>query len=490
MTEMESKLSFFLTDKPLAFSVSHLDSDFLDNMVIMEQVVGTLVKDGSSGVGPYLAEKWISSADEKLWTFYLRKNLKCENGEIIDAFSFARNLKRLLRIYAKDYAPPVFDHLKGWKDFISGNDAALGIKAVGAEELVFKFEKRPSGFLEFLSMPYYGYYSDDDFDPSLKWKDNQKIISSGAYKLKDFTNFKVSLEARSGWFSLNESSPNFALVQFGSVAEAMEKTDDGEKKHVLISVRDGKNYHAKEFVNFNSAPTLVTSIVLSPFLEPFDNVEIRKSFRAVVRTLAKNEMGMISDELQRSNYFYQVLSRYPLNDLSYDVALANLKKIGPISLSVFINKLPADSDLDFVRKILSNMETLIGWAFEIYTPESVGEDWVKKSLSNKEFSLRVARVDAGVAPENWVVNMMFCSSMGISFPDPENRMCKNVLAYDKGEIVSKEDYWIKVHQAIEDSSSVVPLLRSGFSWLISTHIITENISPTMNIPRFDQLKLK
>lgn len=77
-------------------------SDITDNRLILGSLIGTLVRYGPSGLTePALAENWEVSNDHLRWEFNLRPNLKCDDGEIIDAPTFVKHLKSALVRYAK-----------------------------------------------------------------------------------------------------------------------------------------------------------------------------------------------------------------------------------------------------------------------------------------------------------------------------------------------------------------------------------------------------
>ena len=47
---------------------------------------------------PAVAEKWTASADFKTWTFYLRKDVKWSNGELLTSDDFVSSWKRLVEM--------------------------------------------------------------------------------------------------------------------------------------------------------------------------------------------------------------------------------------------------------------------------------------------------------------------------------------------------------------------------------------------------------
>lgn len=483
-SDQKSQIDFIVPAKSGAISLSVFDSDSIHNGSVMEQVVGTLTKYG--GVGryeSYLAKKWTVSPDQKTWSFEFYPNLRTEDNIAINAQTFATNLKKLLKIYSKQYSPPAFNRLKGWSKFSHGDDSAIGITATDEGTLVLSFETIPSGLLEFLSMPYFGFYSPADFDGE-KWKDKTIIHSSASYRVSHYSDDEIHLETRTDWPLRNTDAPKKVVIRYATLEQAVI-----EKKNLIIQLKDATTEDYKDLIQYNSTPTLLSGIVLSPLVAPFDSPEVRKAFRTIIRAKAELLIPK-STSSQKSTFFYDSFSQFSLSKGDYNEALKLLKSKKPGKVLVFQQKLTDSSDSEYVMSVLKSVISEIGWNIEIDTPASLGADWIKKGLDNKKYALRTASVDIGGSPENWVIDMMFCSRLGISFPDVNDSICSVIKAYDDGKFMEKNKYWEALHSSIEESSTVVPLLHSGFAWLISPTIDMTHVSSSMNVPRFDQLSIK
>ena len=103
-----------------AFSLKKEDSDFTSNQIVLNAVIGTLVKYGHSGeIEPYLSENWSISSNKKVWIFKFKEGLLTESGECINASSYLEILKKKLKTFSKNSSVVMFDNLIGWYDFIS-----------------------------------------------------------------------------------------------------------------------------------------------------------------------------------------------------------------------------------------------------------------------------------------------------------------------------------------------------------------------------------
>lgn len=481
---MESEVNFVIPNSVETLSLSVFDSDSITNSSVMEQVVGTLVK--YSGVGryePYLAKKWIVTNDQKVWTFEFNENLTTEDGILINAKSYADNLKKLLKIYSLQYSPPMFNKLKGWKEFVNNEKSDLGINIDAKGMLVLTFDETPSGVLEFLSMPYFGFYSPNDFIGE-KWKDRKKVHSSASYRVVAFTDEKITLALRSKWPLANSNSPKIVNVIHTSTEVAVQNL-----KNALILLKDFESKDYVNFVKYNTTPTLMSGIVLSPYVYPFDSSDVRRAFRNLIRIKA-SKLQLKNNSTKKSPYFYNTFSSFTLSKSDINEDINFLKSVQVKKLKIFQQKLNDSSNSEFVMNVFHQVAEEINWELEIETPSTLGKDWIKIGLDNHKYAARTASVDIGGSPENWVIDMMFCSKLGISFPDYKNDICKIVKDFDSGKLLDKQEYWSKIHFAIEENSVVVPIIHSGFSWIISKNIDIKDVSTTMNIPRFDQLSLK
>lgn len=481
---LKSDLNLIITKKFPPFSVSPMDSDLWSNLLVMEQVIGTLVKYGRSGnYEPYLAKSWTTSEDEKTWTFTLRTQIKTEDGKFIVAEDFAESLKKMLRIYARTSPPPTFSDLVGWKNFMKGNNEALGIKAPNSETLVFEFAKRPSGVLEFLSMPYFGFFSAADLVEKTR-KAPHTIISSGAYRVAEIKDNFIVLEARKGWFSLDPESPQLVNISYQDIEGATEN----HRADIIYASEKG-SVKRNGFYEINSTPTTLISFILSPYVEPFTDATVRRAFREVVRNITAQISPNQIFEI-KSSYFYPDFEKYPLSKMPEEDAVKILKDLGEIEVILFKKNNGPTSPRSMIFFILSKLEEKLGWKIKEVGPEQIGKDWLSKASSNKVFPLRLTSVDIGGAPEKWVLDMMFCSQLGVSFPDVNNDICQILKNYESGLYMDTLTYWEAIHKSIEKHATVVPVGHWGSSWLVSDKIHPESISRTMNIPRFDLLKVQ
>jgi len=74
---------------------------------------------------PAMAEKWSSSPDLRVWTFYLRKNARWSNGQRVTASDFVTSWKRLIKLGESAAHPGLFQNISGMRP-IESSDGELG----------------------------------------------------------------------------------------------------------------------------------------------------------------------------------------------------------------------------------------------------------------------------------------------------------------------------------------------------------------------------
>lgn len=476
-----SELNYILTEERGIPSFDPVHSDTLLNVTFMEQVVGTLVKSAWDGrVETYLAESWEVSTDGLSYSFQLREGLKCEDGTPITSELYRKNLIRVFKLYsAVNKSLPVFENLVGFKSFRSSGESISGIVAEG-NTLKFLFNKTPYGFLEFLSMPYYGFYCDANFDNSGKWRDPHKIVSSSAWSISSFQNDQVRLTRRKDWgLESYADSPHSVLVQM----LPFELAKNLPSKNTIIQKRiESEHEIPSGYRRFLGTPTDLISVVLAPTHGLFENETFRRTFQQAIRGV-QEKTEALSQISRLADSFYPNTSSpaaLPSRNTTLDTQHSKRQK----KLRVVVSNALTNAQSSYVKAVLTSAAELYG-----LEPVFTGEDrtkpgWKERLDELKDMDIRVARVDIGGSYEPWVVRMMFCSRLGVSFPDPSGRICQ--LTDQMND--RSEETAIKFEEIVTQDASVIPLFHTAFSWIVSNDIGMDRFSPTANLLRFEAIQ--
>lgn len=474
-------LTYILTEERGTPSFNPLYSDTIVNLVFMEQLVSTLVKYAFDGKSENcLASTWRTAENGLRYSFTLRAGVRSDDGVPITAESYNKNLLRLFRLYIKaNKNIPVFEQLCGFADFRNGLTPGIAGMSVNGNTLDFRFTANPDGILEFLSMPYYGFYSDKDFNKDGSWKDDHKITATGRWRLSSFNMDSVLLEKRKDWPDGNSASPDLVNVRMLPFLEAAKLPPS----RTIINKRiEGPQDVPAGYRRFLGTPTDLVSAVLSPYKAgPFKSESLRKSFR---RTILRN----MDNEKISSEISHNIFSFYPGHKQAAPKSLqtGDFKPWSKHQLSVVTSNALSPAQLAYVKKILTKSAADAGMSIEFTGEDRSKPGWKERLDQLKDMDIRVVRVDVGGSYEPWVVRMMFCSRLGVGFPDPSGRIAgltKNMSDRSPQTAAAFE-------RIVSEDAAVVPIFNSAFSWLVSSDIGMDQFSPTANLIRFEKVQLQ
>jgi hypothetical protein len=478
-------LRVLLVDNRVATSFLPEEGDVVANAIKLEQLVGTLVKErqGNSGYSePYLASAWRVSPDQKSYTFEMRPGLLCEDGSPIDADTFKRSLARLLKARAATFEVPVFNQLLGWREFLSQGTDLRGLRSENDKKiLVFEFDAPVTGLLEFLAMPQFGHYCDANYDEQGKWANPLRMVSSGPYGVESADPSQVTLAKRHDWFYPAKKAPT--RVQFIDQPWPPSKVDSRQPTAILIRAPNGDE-RLPGFVRVSGAPLFLNALVLSPLKAgPFSNRDYRRSFASRFNQAFLKRPDPKTPSVYESSFYLGH------RELKFEASLIKPPVDAP---PVRILKMNSGSGLDvghLERTVIGLLEE-DGLKYEL-VPFERSPGFIERAFSNQEFDIRLARVDVGIAPQTWVLDMMFCSKLGISFPDPSGLVCSAVKSMRAQGVTHPSAIQMEpIFQSLEADASVIPAYHSGATWLFSGHIDLTQVSNHLIVPRVELLELK
>lgn len=451
------------------FVLTKAGADFSHNQIILNSIVGTLVKYGLSGrLEPYLAESWTVSPDKKNWQFKIRPNLKFADGTLITAELYKEILLANLLEYSKKGSVIMFDHLLGWSDFVSGRTPTLKGLSSHDNTVELNFDENPDDLLELLRMPYFG-----------MWKEhNGELVSSGPYTIKQNNGTSVILALRSDWFTVSEKSFREVEVSFTDFAEK----DHFDTRNAIVRMPffvKTDEHQAKGYW-ISSPPTRLEGFVLSPTNENFfSNLENRQVFQRRVREL--------STDLVKSKFFYPSARTEGLTTTTADYKKQNVKQTLRFALerntyseeelrnlSVIINKALDGSDTEFI----------------IVPRDPADKEWFTKTDSNHFFDARVSSVDIGAYPVYTAIKMMFCTKLGINFPDPSGKICSLVSSGIKSAKAIDQQFVDQFNTILNEEAIIIPIMHHSDKWLVSEQLDPSSLPATTLYPQFELIRLR
>lgn len=162
--------------------------DAPSHRVINDLFEGLTSYDQNVHVIPGLAEKWDISKDGKVYTFYLRPNIKFSDGSPITADDVVFTFRRLAD--PKTASPYNFlvDNLVNGKEVRESKYSTdkLGIKALNASTVQITLNNPDASFLSIVSLWNFGIVSKANLNKfNDAWTHPQNMVTSGAYQLTE-----------------------------------------------------------------------------------------------------------------------------------------------------------------------------------------------------------------------------------------------------------------------------------------------------------------
>lgn len=481
-----NELTYAITDESGAPTFNIEESDSLLSLTHMEQLVGTLVKYGATGrYEPFLAQSWTVSADRLKWSFTLRNDIQFEDGLPITAHTYVTSLKKALKLYSRRSTVPVFELLANWNDFISGTSDLTGLTAKGDLFVEFSFSEAPEGFLEYLSMPYYGALHPSDISES-GWKDASSIISSGPYQVhSNDPGRTLVLTKQPHYFSHHRNSPAKVTIKY----LPFETAKSLPQEHLIIYKKlNGSERIPDGFKTVLGTPNILTAIELDPESRFFHASKQRLDFRDTLgQQLASTVFPLQSARLASSFYPGSNLIRL---SAAGERTLETTIQVPNTKLKVLLSASLPPVERAYVEALLNSTMHKLNVAADVVTEDRSRSDWLNHYYHSSGFDIRVKRVDIGGSFETWVVRMMFCSKLGVSFPDPTGQICTLTATSNQELQPDFTKQAIAFEEYVHRDAAVIPIYHSGLAWLFGKGIDLEAVSPTMSVPRFDLIPLQ
>ncbi|MBX3033951.1 MAG: hypothetical protein KF865_08500 [Bdellovibrionaceae bacterium] len=488
---MSRHLDVILSVDSATPSFNPLDSDGMINAIHVEQMVGTLVRMHPSGrYEGYLASTWSNSKDFKRWNFKLREQLVCEDGTPINAVTFSESLIRTIRLVKKHSKMPLIERLIGFSE-IETKDSIDGIQAIDHLTLQLNFSKPvEAGILEYLALPYLGFYCENNFNADGSWKDNKSIISSASYKISDWHGEgPLTLKRRNDWFSLSENPPETIKFYLKALPNDIVLSENSFIFNFNLKNDGIPNTHNEMRLTPSIFHALVVSVSNNEWLQLPTNRHFLKNEIKRVQNIERLTLnGAIT-----AHTLYPHLSNPTKQSDGDDVASKNIKApLKPLVIAVIENASEAQRYInDVLFKALDNLAI----PYKVISQQKTQENLMSGRRNDTKYDIRSLSVDSGGGIENQLIKFMFCSNLGISFPDPSHKICSLVDRYENlfGDAIPSEEmkkYVVEFDKILNDDAAVIPMLKTGHSWHLSPSLSSSAVSPTMGIPYFDLFSIK
>ncbi|MGE5085445.1 MAG: ABC transporter substrate-binding protein [Bacillota bacterium] len=472
------ELNYVFNNKDLKIPINLYEAERYEFAVVVQPLIGNLVIYSNKGrYEPRIAKSWLVQKDGS-WRFEFNRGFTCENGEEINPSSFKRSIETSIKFLAAKSPVPVLSKLAGYKEFTAGEADHIAGLEVSSEALTLRFsEPTRSGVVQILSFAPFGYICSENRNSDGSWKDENKFLSSGPYKLIDHQPGKKHvLERRTDWKIANINAPQ--KVHFYLSLDSIEN----KSLPTILDTFTGLSSPIEGLQKYNLVPEFINPILLGhnskgKFFASRDN-------RLMLKKAIAAEKAKLPSEIEnhyKTDYFYP---NQPPKKLEQSFS-PGYKYKRPDYPLIIQGKKPEKGDRKYLNWLV--LEPALKSLGIEYIFDDSAKTWSER-MSDK-YDIRFHGSSIGGGPEAWGLGVVFCSEIGLKFPDPSGRVCNAVEDYEKGK-TSDQEFSDEFNQAVFDDVSVIPITHYGVMMYLSYDIKRDSMSPLISVLRFEQLELE
>lgn len=470
---MENIFYYYIQRPSFEVNFNVHEAEIYSAALVVQPLIGNLISYGNSGnFEPRLAYKW-ERLNETTWDFYLKSDLYCENNEPITPNSFKESIERSIKFMQKRGGVPVLNQLVGFDDFINGKNNKLDGIEVFNEVIRFKF-KRPirDGVVQVLSFAPFGYISRENYNENGEWRDNFKIISSGPYSVESFEFKKMyKLKLRDSW------KKRFNSMGFENIVITNQLNLENMPKYFSIDIQ-------KELDNINYKlnllkiiPDYLNSVILGNLDE---GIFKDQKFRSLFKSKFYKYHSELPDHWEnhfKTNSFYSSFKKKDEIGLIADFITPEMDKV------LLIEGSEPDEKNKFYKTWITLKKTLDLFGLKYKFANNVRDF---KNLQSNRYDLKIVSAQIGGGVEAWALDILFCSQVGMLYPDIDKKICQLVSQFNSNYI-SEADLVEKFQTFVEADATILPVSHYGPFLYFSKNIKLDNLSPSLMILRFEDM---
>jgi hypothetical protein len=200
--------------------------------------------------------------------------------------------------------------------------------------------------------------------------------------------------------------------------------------------------------------------------------------------MANEPLGSISMQPTMSFYPRRTEGAEPIDVTEdYDIPSGS-----DLTLTFGYSKSLAASEMDYIRRMITkSLPEKVKVQFQSVDRTKPG--WLDRFLNMDDLDGRIQLVDVGGDYLTAAVKMMFCTRLGVRFPDSSGEICRLVNETEARANAATDDDIRRFNSALVSQSEVIPIFSTGVFWLYSKSLDPKSISPTVLDPRMDLLRL-
>ena len=301
------------------------------------------------------------------------------------------------------------------------------------------------------------------------------MISSGPYKVSYIeVGKKYVLNRNQNWnVGFKEGAPE----QITFVHELPAEPKRNENWIVdSFEPPPGLNAH---FEHFKLVPEYINTVLLGNFQNGFFSSKENRITFSKIFTKHRNQLPISWGGHTRSETFYP-------NQKSKPTLTVVNSNIGTKTKPLIIEGKPPEEGnrrwfaWSVLKKTLEELELKYEFA---------ENDVNATTIIDQKYDIRIRGSSIGGGVEGWVLEIDFCSPVGVNFPDPSGRVCDLVSKFEK-DLISQEELKNQFFDYVEDDAAILPVSHYGVQLYLSSSIDRSSLSPNISVMRIDQIRLE
>lgn len=243
---------------------------------------------------PGVAQRWESSNEGRVWTFYLRDNARWSNGEKVTADDFVRSWERTLKIGPLAPHTELLANIEGAIPAVP-TPHTFGARALNDHVLQVTLQRPDNSFPSLVSHPVFRPVKVEAADHTSRL-DSHHLISNGAFLLSATGNDGVKLErAKTYWDDASVALDRVTFVNTPDAEDALSAYKAGEVDAItnapfeplalklLAPYKDFRRstYGALTYYAFNTSRA------------PFDDIRVREALALAIdrERVSRDDLG-------------------------------------------------------------------------------------------------------------------------------------------------------------------------------------------------------
>jgi oligopeptide transport system substrate-binding protein len=418
-----------------------LSAEMSSHTYIMQIYSGLVTLDAQLRPAPDIAERWQKSSDGKVFTFYLRKDVKFQDGRALTAQDVKYSWERAcLPATRSTTAGTYLVDIIGAPDMLSGKATTLsGVKVVNDLTLEVSIDAPKAYFLSKLTYSTAMVVDRNNVAAGAEWW--RKPNGTGPFKLANWTPDQILvLERNERFYGKMPELKKVTFKLFGGIPMAMYETGEIDVTPVYRSeidkARDPQGPYLKQLQV--SSELSFSYIGFNCSVAPFDDADVRRAFSMAInrqRIIAATMSDMVTPA---KGILPPGIPGYSdkLNGLPYDPAAA--KKL--LNASRYAGKMPP---------VIVDVS---GWGNAI-------PDWLGAAIQDWRVNLDVEVKVRQLEPEDYMYSIrqekdqMFINGWIADYPDPQNFLD---LLFHSGVENNNGEYSNREIDALLDKAAVEP----------------------------------